>query len=190
MTQKEIFNIFYRSGALQTGHFKLTSGLHSDQYFQCALVLQHPRYAEQLCSIAKEYFGGEQPETVIAPAVGGIVVGQEIARILGCRSIFAERKDGQMTLRRGFSLRKGERVLVCEDVVTTGGSVKEVIELAQQAGAHVIGVFAVVDRSGGGANFGVPFLAAMQMQVKTYPPESCPLCAQDLPIDQPGSRQL
>lgn len=190
MTDKRILDIFTETGALLTGHFKLTSGLHSNQYFQCALVLQYPKYAEELCGIAKAKFTKKEPTTVIAPAVGGIVVGQETARLLNCRSIFAERQDGEMILRRGFSIQPGDTVLVAEDVITTGGSVKEVIELVENSGGFVIGVFAIVDRSGGKAEFGVPFVSAMQMEVMVYQPEECPLCAQDLPMEKPGSRGL
>ena len=190
MQEKRILEIFTDSKALLTGHFKLTSGLHSNQYFQCAQVLQYPKYAEELCSFAMACFENKAPTTVIAPAVCGIVVGQETARLLNCRSIFAERQEGVMTLRLGFTVEPGEKVLVVEDVVTTGGSVKEVVELVRRAGGEVVGVFCIVDRSGGKAEFGVPFVAAFQMEVVSFPPESCPLCAQNLPIVKPGSRGL
>jgi orotate phosphoribosyltransferase len=190
MTDQKILDIFTETGALLTGHFKLTSGLHSNQYFQCALVLQHPKYAEALCSIAKEHFESKSPAAVVSPAVGGIVVGQETARLLNCRSIFAERQDGKMALRRGFSINPGETVVVTEDVITTGGSVKEVIGLVEKSGGLVVGVFAIVDRSGGKADFGVPFIPAMQMEVVAYRPGACPLCARGLPLEKPGSRGL
>ncbi|MFQ5628877.1 MAG: orotate phosphoribosyltransferase [bacterium] len=190
MSEKRIIEIFTESGALLTGHFKLTSGLHSNRYFQCAMVLQYPHFAEELCRIAKTQFAGKEPSAVIAPAVGGIVVGQETARQLNCRSIFAERQDGKMVLRRGFSVQPGDSILVAEDVVTTGGSVKEVIDLIEGLGASVIGIFAIVDRSGGQADFGAPFVSAMQMEVVAHQPDVCPLCAKGLPLTQPGSGGL
>lgn len=186
----ELLQLFRASGALLQGHFQLTSGLHSDQYFQCALVLQEPAHAERLCRLGAAAFAASAIATVVAPAVGGIVVGQEVARLLGARSIFAERKDGSMQLRRGFALRPGERVLVAEDVVTTGGSVREVIVLARQAGAEVCGVFAIVDRSGGAIDFGVRFVPAVTLQVRTYTPAACPLCRRGVPLEKPGSRGL
>ena len=190
MTEENILNTFRESGALLSGHFQLTSGLHSDTYFQCALVLQYPKHAEKLCGMAKDFFGSHRIDAVVAPAVGGIVVGYEVARQLGARALFAERQEGEMTLRRGFQLTPGERVLVAEDVVTTGGSVKEVVQLAQHLGAEVQGVFAIVDRSGGRAHFGVPFRATVQMRPVVYEPAQCPLCQQGVPVHKPGSRGL
>ena len=190
MTQEQILQIFEHTGALQKGHFGLTSGLHSDTYFQCALVLQHPRHAEQLCAIGKSRFAGQRVDAVIAPAVGGIIVTYELARQLGVRNLFAERQEGQMQLRRGFRIQPGERLLVTEDVVTTGGSVKEVIELVRELGGEVVGVFAIVDRSGGRVDFGVPFEPAVRLAVRTFDPEHCPMCRDGVPIDKPGSRGL
>lgn len=190
MNPSEIRAIFKKSGALLSGHFQLTSGLHSDAYFQCAQVLQWPTYARQLCGMAKDAFGGKEIETVIAPAVGGIVVGYEIASQLKARSLFTERQDGKMRLRRGFDIRPGERILVAEDVTTTGGSVREVIQLALAKGAEVVGVFVIVDRSNGAIDYGVPFISALGMQVQTFIPEVCPLCAERVPIDKPGSRGI
>lgn len=187
MTNEEMFK---QSGSLLDGHFRLTSGRHSNQYFQCALLLQYPEFSEAFCGQLVQYFQKEMINTVIAPAVGGIVVAQETGRLLGVRSLFSERKDGIMTLRRGFSITAGERVLVVEDVVTTGGSVREVIELVRTAGAEVAGVGAIVDRSGGRVNFGVPFFAAHVQQVVTWSEEECPLCQKGVPVDAPGSRHL
>ncbi len=171
------------------GHFRLTSGLHSPHYFQCAKVLQYPAKAELLCREIASAFRDARIDAVIAPALGGIVVGQEVARQLGVRSMFAERKEGRMMLRRGFEISRGERILVCEDVITTGGSVGEVIELVRQAGGEVAGVGAIVDRSGGSVRFPGLF-ATMTMNVVTYPPETCPLCASGVPVEQPGSRNM
>ena len=184
-------DLFTRSGALLDGHFQLTSGLHSNQYFQCALVLQHPEYAAILCGQIADYFRDTGLDRVIAPAVGGIVVGVETGRLLGRPNCFAERKEGVMTLRRGFSLRKGERVLVVEDVVTTGGSVQEVIDLVRAAGAVPVGVGVIVDRSNGRASFGkLPLFACHRQEVVTWKPEDCPLCKEGKTVDKPGSRGL
>ncbi len=190
MTQEQILRIFEQTGALQQGHFGLTSGLHSDRYFQCALVLQYPRHAERLCALGKDHFGSQAIDAVIAPAVGGIIVAYELARQLNVRSLFAERKDGRMLLRRGFRIQPGERILVTEDVVTTGGSVQEVIELVRNMGGDVMGVFAIVDRSGGQVNFGVPFKPAVRLEARTFEPEACPMCRSGVPLDKPGSRDL
>lgn len=190
LSHNEILDIFKKSGALLSGHFQLTSGLHSDAYFQCALVLQYPEYARRLCETGWQQYRGLEIDCVIAPAVGGIVVGYELARQLGARALFAEREEGVMQLRRGFSLEAGARVVVAEDVVTTGGSVKEVVRLAQARGAHVAGVFAIVDRSGGKADFGVPFTSTVQFSPKVYEPDACPLCRGGRAIEKPGSREL
>ena len=189
MTKDEALEIFRNSGALLKGHFRLTSGLHSPQYFQCALVLQYPQYAEEMCREIANHFSGKNIETVISPAIGGIVAGQEVARLLGARAIFAERENGQMTLRRGFALKKDERVLAVEDVVTTGGSLKEVIKLAQDFGTDIVGVGYIVDRSGGKTSFDVPGFSVFQMNVITYPPDNCPLCKEGQPVIKPGSRK-
>lgn len=190
MSNEEALAIFKSSGALLEGHFRLTSGLHSPNYFQCAQVLQYPKHAETFCRLIAERFREEKIDLLISPAIGGIVVGQEVARLLGCRAIFAEREEGVMTLRRGFTIAPGERVLAVEDVVTTGGSVREVIALAQGAGARVLGAAFIVDRSSGRAQFDVPFFAALKMEVVTWPPDDCPLCRQGVPVVKPGSRKV
>ncbi len=186
-SREEILSLFKESGAILEGHFRLTSGLHSPHYFQCARVLQYPDRAALLCGEIFEEFHSRKIDAVIAPALGGIVVGQEVARQLHVRSMFAERQDGSMTLRRGFELFRGERILVCEDVVTTGGSVTEVLGLVSRAGATVAGVGAIVDRSDGAVTF-PDFFAALTLKSVTYSPESCPLCKQNLPLVKPGSR--
>ena len=182
-----IREMFVETGALLEGHFILTSGLHSDRYFQCARVLQHPRHAERLCGIIAERFRSARIDAVIAPALGGIVVGQEVGRQLGVRSMFAERKDGRLLLRRGFEVARGERILVCEDVITTGGSVGEVIGIVAASGGELAGVGAIVDRSGGTAPF-PGLVAALRIDVVTYDPRVCPLCARGIPAEKPGSR--
>jgi len=192
MDTDRLLAIFRETGALLEGHFLLSSGLHSNQYFQCAKVLQYPRYCELLCAEIASSFSTKPPDAVIAPALGGIVVGQEVGRQLGVRTMFAERKDGSMHLRRGFSIVKGERVLVCEDVVTTGGSVREVIEIVRSAGGIIAGVASIVDRSGGTVRFAMDGpgaqVAVMTLQAETYQAGSCPLCAQGTPVVKPGSR--
>jgi orotate phosphoribosyltransferase len=185
---KKVLNIFKKSGALLSGHFCLTSGLHSPTYFQCAQVLQYPRYCRILAKEIVHHFREQPIDVVVAPAIGGIVVGQEVGRQLSARTIFAERKNGVMSLRRGFRVMEGERVLICEDVVTTGGSVFEVLELIKSAGADVIGVGFIVDRSNGEVNFKTKQHAVLQLKTETYTGDQCPLCRQGLPIDKPGSR--
>jgi orotate phosphoribosyltransferase len=187
---EKVIKIFKDTGALLEGHFKLTSGLHSATYFQCAKVLQYPWHAETLCREIAEHFKNTNIETVVSPAVGGIVFGQEIARLLGVRAIFAERVERQMSLRRGFDISPGERILLAEDVTTTGGSVKEVMSLAQERGAEIAAVTSVVDRSGGQAQFGVPYFSLFQMDVTNYDPENCPMCKAGSQAVKPGSRGL
>ena len=180
---------FKKSGALLEGHFLLTSGRHSNVYFQCARVLQYPAYMEKICSNIAEYFKNYEIDTVSSLAIGGIIVGQEVARQLNKRSIFAEREDKALTLRRGFSLEPGEKVLVCEDVVTTGGSVFEVIDIVKNSGAVVVGVGCIVDRSNGKINFGYPQKSAVMMDVISFPADDCELCKKGLPVIKPGQEK-
>jgi orotate phosphoribosyltransferase len=188
VTAESLLDVFRRMGALLDGHFRLTSGLHSPGYLQSALVLQHPREAEACGAAIAERVRGLGVQAVLSPALGGIVIGQEVGRALGVRAIFAERQDGTLTLRRGFALEPGERVLVVEDVVTTGGSTRETIDVARAAGAQVIGAAAIIDRSGGQQGLDVPFHALATVSLPTYQPESCPLCARGQPLTKPGSR--
>ncbi|MCK5032888.1 MAG: orotate phosphoribosyltransferase [Calditrichia bacterium] len=189
MNQQEILKIFEESGALLNGHFKLTSGLHSASYFQCAKVLQFPQYAESLSKLIVDYFADQKIDTVISPAIGGIVVGQEVGRQLGVKTIFSERQEGEMKLRRGFTLNKDEKVLVCEDVVTTGGSVFEVIDLVKSCGAIPIGIGFIVDRSNGKVNFNTSQFSCMKMDVQAFKPDECQLCKTGVLIEKPGSRK-
>ncbi|MBN1560937.1 orotate phosphoribosyltransferase [candidate division KSB1 bacterium] len=190
MDNEEALKIFESTGALLHGHFLLTSGLHSPQYFQCARVLQYPRYTELFCREIVQNVRDEEIDCVISPAVGGIIVGQECARLLGCRAIFAERENGIMKLRRGFEIGRDERLLVVEDVVTTGGSVREIIELTKGAGAKVVGVGFIVDRSKGIQLFDERVFSVFRMDVVTYEAEKCPLCENDIPVVKPGSRDI
>jgi len=190
MRTEEVLERFRRTGALLEGHFVLTSGLHSTHYLQCALVLQHPPEAEALARAIAEPFRAAQVETVAAPAIGGIVIGWEVARALGTRSVWTERDpEGRMTLRRGFAVRPGEPVVVVEDVVTTGGSTRETIEALRGAGAIVVGAASIIDRSGGRADVGVPRVALATLDVPALAPSACPQCAAGVPAVKPGSRK-
>lgn len=188
MTNSEILAMFKSSGALLDGHFRLTSGRHSNSYFQCAKVLQYPEHLSAICSEIAASFRDAGITTVISPAIGGIVVGTEVGRQLGVKTIFAERKDGTMMIRRGFSIDPSEQVLVVEDVITTGGSVAEVIELVKAQGATVAGVASVVDRSNGKVRLAERQFSLLMMEVVSYAPEECPLCKEGIPIYAPGSR--
>jgi orotate phosphoribosyltransferase len=188
VNESDLLALFRRSGALLEGHFRLSSGLHSPGYLQCALVLQHPSEAGALGAALAARVRAWSPTVVLSPALGGLVIGHEVGRALGVRAIFAERRDGALTLRRGFSLGTTDRVLVVEDVVTTGGSTRETISVAREAGAAVVGACAVVDRSGGHPDLDVPFEALLPVSLPTWPPEACPLCAAGTPMVKPGSR--
>lgn len=188
MTEADLLTLFRRSGALLEGHFRLSSGLHSPGYLQCALVLMRPRDAESLGAALGERVRALGATLVLSPALGGIVIGQEVARALDLPALFAERVDGTLALRRGFTTGPSDRVLVVEDVVTTGGSTRETMQVARAAGATVVGACAIVDRSGGNPGLDVPFHALLPMALPTYPPDACPLCAQGLEVIKPGSR--
>lgn len=188
VTVDAILDRFRRVGALLEGHFRLTSGLHSPGYLQCALVLQHPAEAEACGAALAERVRSLGVGLVLSPALGGIIIGQEVARALGVRAIFAERQDGALTLRRGFTIASGERVLVVEDVVTTFGSTRETIDVARAAGGQVVGAAAIIDRSGAHQPLDVPFFALASVTLPTYQAEICPLCARGEPVVKPGSR--
>lgn len=180
--------MYRKSGALLEGHFRLTSGLHSAGYMQSALVLQYPKEAEVLGRGLAELLGEFGPTVVLSPALGGLIIGHEVARALDVRAIFAERVEGKLTLRRGFSLAPADRVVVIEDVVTTAGSTRETIAVAEAAGATVVAAGSMVDRSGGHTNLTVPFRALVTLSLATYDPTACPLCAAGQPVVKPGSR--
>ena len=188
MKNENILEIFEETNALLNGHFLLTSGRHSSQYFQCALVLQYPEYNTLICSLIVSHFRIFDIDAVISPAIGGIVVGQEVARQLEKKFIFAEREDKTLTLRRGFQIEEGKRYLVCEDVVTTGGSVFEVIDICKSAGAEIKGIICIVDRSEK-VDFGYPFYSLIKIQADKYAPDDCPLCRDGIDIYYPGSRK-
>ena len=189
-TKDNIISIFEETEALLRGHFRLTSGRHSDTYFQCAKVLQYPPHCEKICSDIADFFRNFEIDTVIAPAIGGIVVAQEVGRQLNKKNFWAEREDKTLTLRRGFSIQPGEKCLVCEDVVTTGGSVFEVMDIVKSRGGEVVGVAYIVDRSNGKISFGVPQKSVVSLDVVSFEPESCPLCSQNIPLIKPGSRKV
>jgi orotate phosphoribosyltransferase len=186
---EDVLELLRHTGALLEGHFLLTSGLHSARYIQCAKVLQYPQHAEALGKWIATHWHDRRIDVVISPALGGIVIGQEVARALGVRGLFGEREQGRMTLRRGFELTSGERVLVVEDVVTTGGSVQEIIRLVQERQATAVGVGVILDRSDGQAHFPVPFQPLATLPVPNYAADVCPLCQQGSEPIKPGSRQ-
>ncbi|MGN0941717.1 MAG: orotate phosphoribosyltransferase [Selenomonadaceae bacterium] len=188
MTENEIKDIFIKTKAIMEGHFLLTSGLHSPLYVEKFNVLQHPKYTEILCKEIAEHFKDANIETVVGPMTGGILLAHETGKALGTRAIFTERVNGKMTFRRGFKLNEGERVLVVEDIVTTGGSVKEVIDVVRKAGGVPVAVGMLVDRSGGKVSFGdVPYHALLHLNVETYKPDECPLCKKNVPMTKRGS---
>jgi orotate phosphoribosyltransferase len=190
MTEQETLALYEKTGALMRGHFRLTSGLHSEIYLQSALVLQYPEYAAALgCALAAP-FKEVGVSTVLAPAIGGIVVAHEVARALGVRALFTERDNGVMSLRRGFALQAGERCLVVEDVITTGGSTREVVECVERAGGVVVGVGSLIDRSGGAARFAVKRVALATVSATNYQPDGCPLCKTGSQAVKPGSRLI
>lgn len=190
-----VLSLFRQTGAYLTGHFRLTSGLHSPEYLQCALVLQHPEYAgifgRQLADAVQASGQIQNVDVVCAPAIGGLIIGHEVARNLEARFLFTERgADGKMQLRRGFAVEPGETAVVIEDVITTGGSTAEVIEILRAAGANIVAAGSIIDRSGGTADVGVPRVALATLHPQTWPPESCPLCAEGSVAVKPGSRPV
>lgn len=188
LTERETLDRYEKRGGLLRGHFRLTSGLHSDVYLQSALVLQHPEDAAALGEALAAAFRNARVQVVLAPAIGGILVAHEVARALGVRALFAEREGGTMRLRRGFTLARGERCLVVEDVITTGGSTREVVQCVEAHGGVVVGVGSLIDRSGGAAAFPVKHVALAAVTATTYPPEACPLCQAGSQAVKPGSR--
>jgi len=189
---ESILELFRTTGAYLNGHFRLTSGLHSPEYLQCALVLQYPKHAAELGSLLADQLRhiAQEPVTLVAsPALGGLIIGHEVARALGARFIFTERdQNTKMTLRRGFAVTRGEPAVVVEDVVTTGGSTRDVVDVLRAAGARPLAAGSIIDRSGGHADVGVPRVALATLEVVTYDPDQCPLCAEGLPAIKPGSR--
>ena len=189
MNPAEVLELYEATGGLLRGHFLLTSGLHSDTYLQSALVLQHPKHAETLCRQLALTFREDRVQAVIGPALGGILVAHEVARAIGCRALFAERENGVMRLRRGFTIAPGTRCLVVEDVITTGGSTREVMRVVEDTGGILVGVGALIDRGGGSAAFPVKKMTLATLSVPNYRPEECPLCRSGTPAIKPGSRK-
>jgi orotate phosphoribosyltransferase len=189
-----VLALFEQTGAYLKGHFRLTSGLHSPEYLQCAMVLRYPSHAEtlgrNLAAKLQSLAHGKSIGMVVSPAMGGVIIGHEVGRALGVPAIFTERENSTMTLRRGFRVDPGTNVVVVEDVVTTGGSTREVIELLRQAGAHVLAAGSIIDRSGGAVDLGVPGAALATMRVTAWPQDQCPLCADGSPVVKPGSRAV
>lgn len=188
MTNEEITQCFLDAGALLEGHFKLRSGLHSNRFFQAALLLQYPDVAQKLCTELAAKFANKGITAVISPAVGGLIVGHELAKALGVRAIFADKEDGELVLKRGFSIAQGEKILVGEDVITRGGRVQQTVDLVRQHGGEVAGIAVIVDRSMGEASFDIPHESLMKLELATYDPETCPLCKQGLELNRPGSK--
>ncbi|MDR1417656.1 MAG: orotate phosphoribosyltransferase [Endomicrobium sp.] len=191
MQQDELKTLFKKNNALLTGHFKLSSGLHSDTYFQSALILQYPKEAEFLAQeLAKKLKENNITiDVVVSPAMGGVIIGYEMGRALGVRAIFTERVDGKVLFKRGFSLKESEKVLIIEDVITTGLSTKEVIEFIKLSGCKIVAVGSLVDRSAGKVDFGVPTFSLLSLEVKSYKEQECPMCKEGVVVIKPGSRK-
>ena len=189
---EEVMKKFEQAGAIQKGHFKLTSGVHSDTYIQCAQIMQHPEFMHNLCSELGKKFRGDDIDVIVGPAIGGIIMAHVMARVLGpwVRAIFTERENGKMTLRRSFEINQGEKVLVVEDVTTTGSSVREVMDIVKSRQGKVVGVGVLIDRSGGKVDFGIKTEKLLTVDIKTFLPEECPLCKKGIPVVKPGSREL
>ncbi len=190
MYKEEVLKHFRQTGALLEGHFVLSSGLHSTQYLQCALALQNPRDASRFGEAIAEKVAGQEIETVVSPAIGGLIIGFAVAQALNVRFIWTERENNLMTLRRGFSVGENERILVVEDVITTGGSTREAMQAVEKHGAKIVGAASIIDRSGGKADVGVSRIALATLDVPTFSPENCLLCAQGDVAIKPGSRKI
>lgn len=186
--EEKIFEIFRQTGVLLEGHFLLTSGRHSGKYMQCAKIFQYPKFSEELCGQLAQKFMNDGIEIVIGPALGAVIMAYEVSKWLEARNMFTERESGIMMLRRGFTIEKGAKVLVVEDVITTGGSVREVMNVVEQLGGKVVGVGCFVDRTGGKIDFGVKFESLVSIMIESYSPEECPLCKEEVPLVKPGSR--
>lgn len=190
ISKERVLEIFKEAGVLLEGHFLLTSGRHSNRYLQCAKIFRNTRYSEELCAALADYYRNDGVEVVIGPAMGAVQMAYEVSRALGCENFFAEREIGAMTLRRGFAVQPGQKVLLVEDVITTGGSVREVMDLVKAAGGEVVGVGSIVDRTGGKIDFGVPFHAVISLDVESWEADECPLCKAGAPAPyKPGSRK-
>ncbi|MCO7138007.1 orotate phosphoribosyltransferase [Solibaculum mannosilyticum] len=192
ISQERVLEVLKEAGVLMEGHFRLTSGRHSNKYLQCAKIFRNTKYSEELCAALAEHFADDNIQLVIGPALGAVQMAYEVSRHLKVENFFAERDaDGKMTLRRGFAIQPGQRVLIVEDVVTTGGSVREVMDIVKEQGGVVAGIGSIVDRTGGAIDFGVPFKAVISLHVDSWEPEECPICKQgEIPLVKPGSRKV
>ena len=188
MTSLDVRALLEETGALLQGHFRLSSGLHSPNYVQCALLLEHPRHANAIGAALADRVRAITPQRIVAPALGGVIIGYTVAQALGVPSIFTERKDGAMTMRRGFRLKAGERIVIIEDVVTTGKSTRETAAVVEQHGGIVAGFGSILNRSGRENPFDAPYASLLALSLDTYEESACPLCAKGVPIDAPGSR--
>ena len=190
--EKEVMEKFEEAGAILKGHFKLTSGVHSNAYIQCAQVMQYPGFIQNLCNELGKRFKDDRIEVIVGPAIGGIIMAHVMALALGSwvRAIFTERENGKMTLRRSFQIKKGEKVLVVEDVTTTGSSVREVVDIVKERQGKVVGIGALIDRSGGTIDFGFKYEKLLTIKMDVYDPEDCPLCKKGIPAIKPGSRNI
>ena len=185
----KVEQILMETDALLTGHFLYTSGRHGELYMQCAKVMQYPEHTAYIAEVIAEGFKDDKVDIVLAPAIGGIILGYELARVLKAKSLFVERENSEMTLRRGFEIPKGARVLVAEDVVTTGGTTKEVMTVVEAHGGVLVGTCSMVDRTGGQIDLGTKFVAAFSKEIASYTPDDCPLCKEGKPLIKPGSRK-
>ena len=191
MEREKVLEILKEAEVLLEGHFLLTSGKHSNRYLQCAKIFKNTKYSEVLCKDLAEQFKDKNIDVVVGPAMGAVIMSYEVSRHLGVPNFFTERENGEMALRRGFEIKEGQRILVVDDVITTGGSVKEVIKLLTDMGGVVVGVGSIVDRSGGSADFGVPFSSVIKIDVEAFEPEDCPICKEGkIPVVKPGSRNI
>lgn len=188
MDNEKILKIFKKTGAFLRGHFALSSGLHSGHYLQCALFLQYPKYASSLCKELSKRFEIDRPSVVVGPSMGGVIVSYELARHLKCRSLFTERENGKVVLRRCFSVHPGDKALIVEDVITTGGTAKEVADLLKSSGCDVLGIGAIIDRRKARADFGLRVESLIKLEMEDFSPQECPLCKEQVPLTKPGSR--
>lgn len=190
LSEERIVEILKEAGVLLEGHFQLTSGKHSNKYLQCAKIFKNAKYSEELCRDLAEKYADKEIDVVVGPAMGAVIMAYEVSRHLNVPNFFTERENGEMTLRRGFQIEKDQKVLIVEDVVTTGGSVREVIDVVRNAGGEVVGVGSIVDRTGGKIDFGVPYASVISMEVTAYEKDECPMCKNGEPVVKPGSRAL
>lgn len=190
MEQAEIIKLFKKTDVIQTGHFELSSGKHTDTYLQCAKIMQYPKYTNKLAEEIAKLWKEEKIDLVVGPAIGGIIISYAVASVMNIRNIFSERKEGKMKFRRNLDVKENEKVLIVEDVVTTGGSVREVIDLLEESNADIVGVSSLVDRSNGKVEFDYSFKPLLKLKVDSYEADNCELCEKEIPINKPGSKKI